>query len=443
MAKQKSEKLQAMLPWLIWAICCLYYFYSYCLQAAPNAMAYSLMHDFKINAVGLGNFGSYFFYPFVILQLFVGFLFDRFGVRKIISFGIATTAFGCLLFAVAPVFFVAELGRFFMGVGTAFSMIGGLLVAASWFSPKRFSALYGMLIAIGMLGAVFGSGPLSVIISKVGWREAMIILCIFGVILSVAAWFIIHDYLAEETDGIDDLVLQKPSLRVGLKRIIKVNQNWICGVCAGLVYYPTIILGMIFGVPFVVRAYHTSQHVAAGVVSAVFVGWIIGGPFWGWFFERIGRSRKAIVFGAVGLLLVSVCIIYIPIWSHLTLIILFVAFGFFSSSELLPFIFVRHLNAQRYIGTALGFANFLGTIGGAILPTMIGFIIDLGWDGKMANGIHQYSVHNYQFALSIIPLLAIAALFIAPFVQSLRDDDGVKSISLPISVPKEASDPLC
>ena len=48
----------------------------------------------------------------------------------------------------------------------------------------------------------------------------------------------------------------------------------------------------------------------------------------GWFFERIGRRRYVITIGAVGLLISSILIIYLPIWPRAILVFLLFMFGF-------------------------------------------------------------------------------------------------------------------
>lgn len=410
----------SLLPWLIWGVCALFYFYIYLLQASPNVMVFPLMKEFKIDAAGLGSFAAYFFWPYMALQIIVGFLFDRFGSKLLMVTAILLTAVGCLLFSVAHLFFIAELGRFLMGIGSAFSMIGALSLTASWFPPQRYSLLFGLLMAIGMLGAGLGSALLSPTISLLGWRGSMALLGVLGLLLAMAAGLVIRVPAHNSTEGIDDLVLQKPSLRVALKRVILKKQNWLCSAFAGLIFSPTIIIGMLWGVPFFVLAYHFSQRIAALLISIIFLGWMAGGPFFGWFFERINRSRAGLVFGGIGLLVSSICIIYIPNWSVFNLSLLLFAFGFFCSSELLGFILVRANNSSRYVSTSLGFANVLGSAGGAVIPPIIGLLLDLSSKGKIDKGMHFYSLHDYHLAFVVIPVLVAIALLLIPFMDSIN-----------------------
>ena len=83
----KALRTHRIFPWIVWGSACSFYFYVYILQVLPNVIADSLEHVFKIDAVALGKLGSYYFLPYIVLQLFSGALFDRFGMKRLLIFG--------------------------------------------------------------------------------------------------------------------------------------------------------------------------------------------------------------------------------------------------------------------------------------------------------------------------------------------------------------------
>ncbi len=415
----KALRTHRIFPWIVWGSACSFYFYVYILQVLPNVIADSLEHVFKIDAVALGKLGSYYFLPYIVLQLFSGALFDRFGMKRLLILAICLNILGCFLFAFSYSYFSIEMSRVLMGVGGGFAMTAALSISATWFAPERFSFLVGLVMSLGMLGAVLGSGLLSVIISVINWRGTMIFLGVIGFVIIYFVWRVVEDQSAESEDGMHALILQRVSLMNGLHRALSNKQVWLCGAAAGLIYFPTIIIGMLWGVPFLVLAYQTTQHVAAALISVIFLGWIVGAPFFGWFFERIGRRRYVITIGAVGLLISSILIIYLPIWPRAILVFLLFMFGFFSAAEVVPFVYIRTNNAVRYMSALLGFSNLIGTIGGVLVPPIVGFLLTASWGGTLEHGVPIYSVRNYQFAFIIIPVLIACALFFIPRIQSI------------------------
>jgi hypothetical protein len=52
-------------------------------------------------------------------------------------------------------------------------------------------------------------------------------------------------------------------------------------------------------------------------------------------------------------------------------------------------------------------------VGGAILQPLVGFILNLGWDGKMEGGVPFYTLANYENALFVIPIIYIIGLVVS------------------------------
>ena len=67
--------------------------------------------------------------------------------------------------------------------------------------------------------------------------------------------------------------------------------------------------------------------------------------------------------------------------------------------------------------TSLGFVNTLNTVGGIIAVILIGYLLDMQWDGVMANGKHVYTTMDYHSALFILPCALVAAFITLIFVK--------------------------
>ncbi len=55
---------------------------------------------------------------------------------------------------------MACLARLMIGFGSSFAAVGSMKLAANWFPANRFALLTGMMVTIGMLGAIGGKPPL-------------------------------------------------------------------------------------------------------------------------------------------------------------------------------------------------------------------------------------------------------------------------------------------
>src|SRR3954452_7317306 len=104
----KNNKPQ---PWLIWGLASFFYFYENCLQVSPGVMVPELMRTFAVNAAALGNMAAFYFYAYAGMQIPVGVLTDRYGVRCLLSLAIAICALGSLIFGLAHSLTSAEIGR--------------------------------------------------------------------------------------------------------------------------------------------------------------------------------------------------------------------------------------------------------------------------------------------------------------------------------------------
>jgi sugar phosphate permease len=80
-------------------------------------------------------------------------------------------------------------------------------------------------------------------------------------------------------------------------------QSILCGVIAGLLFIPTTILDMIWGIRFLQEARGFEYGEAVIRSATVPVGWMIGCPLLGILSDRLGRRKPVIMGGAVVLFL--------------------------------------------------------------------------------------------------------------------------------------------
>lgn len=387
-------------------------FYKYAIEVSPSVMTNELMSTFNIHATQLGNLAACYFYAYLIMQLPAGILVDRYGPRLVTTLAIFLCSLGALVFAYSETIVMAEIGRFLTGIGAAFAAINTLKLIANWFPTNRFALMAGLMMTLAMLGAVGGQAPLSAFIHHLGtWRHAMGIIALIGGFLGLIFWVVVRDRSKALHPFYDVAVSpKKMTIREGLKKILSNSQSWYLSFYSGLAFAPVMIFGGLWGVPFIMEAFDLSKDLAARSVSLIFIGFALGCPFSGWLSDWIGNRRNVMFVGTILALFSITAVLYMPGLSFLMINSLMFFFGFFISFFLICFTMIREINPPILAATAIGFMNAFDAFFGAFSDPLTGKFLDLGWQGKMAEGARVFPVHAYKMALLTIPVYLLLSL---------------------------------
>lgn len=411
------KKSSSIIKWTIWILAAVFYFYEFVLRVSPSVMVPELMTSFGITASAVGVLSAFYLYAYAPMQIPVGILMDRYGVKRVLSIASIACGLGALLFASAQDLAVASAGRLLIGAGSSFAFIAMVYISSHWFPVKARGFLIGIANSIAMLGASAGAGPLSVTIYHVGWRQTITLFGFFGILLGIAVYFILrrdrHSVEVEkETEHAKSHILEN------LKEVTKRRSTWINALVALFFYMTTTAFAGLWGLSFVQTAYGVSKEVAGYAMSMVFLGWLFGGPLMGLLSDFMGRRVAAIRIGVLGTLLCLIPVLYFPTISIYLVYVLLFLIGLFSSAELLNFSLAIELNDPRAKATAAAFTNFMISCGDALVQPLVGFLLDRNWSGGMSEGIRVYATRDYQLALTCLPITLALAFILLFWIRS-------------------------
>jgi len=408
---QQPSKLNAYVIFLLSAT---FYLYEYVLQVAPSVMAESMMKTFHVSAAGFGIVSAFYFYAYAPMQLPAGLLFDRYGPRKLMTFALILCATGSFFFASTDSLVTAALGRFMIGIASAFSFIGVLVLVSRWFPHKQFALLAGVAQLMSSVGALFGEMPLAALIARVGWRNASYILSLIGLALAALMWVVIRDYPNRSTQP-----APKRHFKEELRRLADVcsrSYTWIIGAYAFAIWTPITVFAALWGVPYLQQKYNINVLAASGLCSLIWIGIGVGSPLLGWVSDRFNSRRLALVISSLFGLGATLILLYLPNvsinWMYLVLFML----GFGSGGQTVSFGVVKDNIPPELVGTASGFNNLSVLLGGAIFQPLVGLFLYHSHDWTMVNEVPIYTLQSYNLALLVMPLCYLASLIVAVFI---------------------------
>ena len=126
---------------LIFVIYCLLFAMSLFLRSSPAVIAHDLMDAFSITTSSLGLMAAVYFWIYGRVQIPVGVLADRIGIRyTVFLFGVVGVI-GSLLFTFAPNVQVAFWARLLTGLGTACFWVPALKYLSLFYLPEEFASL--------------------------------------------------------------------------------------------------------------------------------------------------------------------------------------------------------------------------------------------------------------------------------------------------------------
>ncbi|WP_115705840.1 MFS transporter [Legionella sainthelensi] len=400
-------------PIIVISLAACFLFYKYVLQIFPSIITTPLMKQFHLTGAGLGNLAATFYYSYMITQLFVGILLDKYSTRRFTSTAIFCCALGVLLFSTAETLSVAITARALMGIGVAFATVAYMKLAADWFSPKQYAFVSGLLATAAMAGAVFGQAPLAWLIEHFGWRHCLFSVGVSGVILSCLFFIVVRDRprslnmpTTKTTISFQDVV-----------GVLKSKQNWLLTLYSGLAFSPVAVFGGLWGNPFLEEAYHLSKTQSASLLSLVFIGLGLGSPILGMLSDRLGNRRYVMFFSTLASTAALILVLYCQASSTATLSVLLFIFGFGLGAFMLVFAMGKEINPVALTATVIAMINTSDALFDALTEPLIGKLLDMGWEGHIVNGVHQFSLSSYQMALSLLPLYLIVGSLLLLWIK--------------------------
>jgi len=392
----RSAVRAAAVAWLVTAA---YYFYQYVLRSAPAVMMPELSAAFGLSSVGVASLAGLFYYGYSPFSLVAGVALDRWGARIVVPLGAAAVGIGALLFATGSNS-IASIGRLLQGAGGVFALIGAVYVATTNFPASRVGTLIGATQMFGMAGGFAGQfvvGP--TIASGVPWNSFWVWMGYTGIAISIALFVLLPRRSAAQ---LSEAWLREAAHALGT--VFRNPQSLLCGLIAGLLFIPTTIFDMVWGVRYLQEAHGFDYGTAVMRSSTVPLGWIIGCPLLGLLSDRIGLRKPVIAGSALVLLGCLTWILFGPT-NVLPPYVLGLVAGLASGAAMLPYTVIKEANPPNMSGTATGVINFLNfTLSALLGPVFAGLLV------RASGGAAERTLEHYQ--TTFWPLLAGVVLAI-------------------------------
>jgi len=391
-----------------WLLVALYYFYQYALRSAPSVMMPQLTEAFGVNALGVSAIVGMFYYGYSPFSLVAGTSMDRFGAKRVIPIGAVVVGIGALLFGSGNVA-LANIGRFLQGAGGAFALIGAVYLITKNFPASAAASLIGATQMFGMAGGSAGQflvGP--IIKGGVTWDRFWIYAGCLGLLISgVLLVFLPKETPKTSTSGSSAFA----ALLRSLGKVFRNPQSLLCGFISGLLFIPTTILGMTWGVRFLQEARGHEYEAAVTLAATVPLGWMIGCPLLGFISDRLGR-RKPVIFGGTIMLLVVVAWVLFGNPEILRGHTVGILMGIASGAAMLPYTVIKEANPPELGGTATGVVNFLNFTFSALLGPVFGSRLV-----EMPQGDINLALARYQAGFRPLLYGIIMALILTFFLR--------------------------
>ena len=150
-----------------------------------------LREQFHLTATDYGRIVAGFTFGMLIGEFPMGWLTDRFGVRRILPLAVLWWSAGNAMHALARSTWQFASLRFWLGTGECANYSGGMKVVSQWFKPKERAFATGIFNGGATIGSILAPPLLVWITHSLGWQMTFVLPSSLGLIW-VLAWRIYY-----------------------------------------------------------------------------------------------------------------------------------------------------------------------------------------------------------------------------------------------------------
>ncbi len=408
---------------LMWLLLILLHLVTSFHRVSFNVAADLLTAEFALTGVSLGNLAAAYTYMYVIMQLPGGVLVDRLGPRRIAFITGLSMALGALLIGFSTGPSMVFLGRMLIGFGGSVVLINIFKFQIAWYRPTAFATMSGLALLVSGSGALLGATPLALSIGLIGWRSSFVLVGLLTVPIALFSRAILRDrptpaerrlILGEEISEVTDSAENsgKVSSVSTLLTVIGNRRIWPLFLINFGLYGGFIVFSGTWGISYLVHVYAISVQEASVFMVLAYLGYMLSAPVAGWSSDRLCSRKKP------AMALIILCVLFwllLTVWPSgkppLELFYpLSLLLGAGTAANILTFPMALEVSAKGYTGAVTAVVNLGVFLGLAILQPLFGYVLDLGWEGLLVDGVRIYSLQAYRIGFIVCLFFTLIAL---------------------------------
>ncbi|WP_434779435.1 MFS transporter [Neisseria sp. Ec49-e6-T10] len=429
----QSKQKPTIVRWMIFLLMLLLGAINYIDRTSLGIAMPFIQEEFGIeDASTVGMLHSAFFWSYALMQIPSGMLADRFKTRTIIT--CATVVWGGFqaIGAACHTVTLLALTRIGLGVSEAPIMPAGAKLMGTWLTPTERGRGSMLLDGGAPLGTALGAILLTWLIGHFGsWRIAFVIAGVGTIVVGLIAWFYIRN-TPKEHSGVNEAELElietgiqqaggtitkKNRMRDIIPYLSQVN---VLALIGGWCCYSTVFYGLMVWVPaYLQQAHNFNVKEMGGAMFVMFMLCFIGQQIGGviadkWRSSGAPSNKVFHTLLAISAIVAGVGIFLCANSSSPTMAVVLLTIALFPLRWASVYWSIPGLlGAQHMAGTITGTMNFASNMTAAIVPIIVGFMIQ--WTGS-------YYAAMMFFATAAIGYLICSMLINFNRPMALKED---------------------
>ncbi|WKA63332.1 MFS transporter [Pectobacterium aroidearum] len=408
----KNIKSNSKFRWIVTTLI----FFVYTIAAADRAnigvVLPFIRNDFHMSNTEAGALASLFLLAYAIAQIPSGFLYSKFGVRKIFSLSMILTSFATGLVGFSTSILGLKISRFILGLAEGPLPIGITSTINRWFPSREKGIVTAIFLSAAKFGPVLVPPVCAFILYHYSWHYVFYFFAIPGIFLSVIWYLLVPNTpqesrfcsekeiaLIEERDttSTQSSTVSKEKVvttrnftlldRLIRARKVKLIDNskgifrsWnILGSTLGYFFMMGIVNVLLAWIPTYLMNEKGFSIIKMGMLaSAPWIGAVIGNIIGGWCSDRILNKRRKplMMLSAIATVIMMVILINAPDNAMILGPLLLLTGILFNLGFSAYMVYPMSLTTKDVFPVAGALINTGGQLGGAVCPLIAGYLLD-------------------------------------------------------------------
>jgi len=394
--------------WVIFLVSSALFVLSQFYRAAIAVITPQLISDLSLNTQEISLMSAAFFYAFALMQIPIAIYLDQIGSKKTMIMLNLIAVAGAVIFGTASTSHMLTIGRALLGVGMACNLMGTLKLTAEWFGPRQFATLAAVVFSMGTAGNIIATTPLVFLVQSIGWRFSFLLVALINLLLIIFFSQTVRD--APEAPSADQA--NSPRLKEtlsGIWELFNIRDYWIISLSTFCRYGIFAAIQGLYAGPYLIFVMGLPPVTAGNIIMGMNLGFICGGPFFGWISDRkLGTRKWVIIPGLLGFASILAMFAVLPPGTGIfPLVSFFFVLGVFNSSAGIMYPHIKERMPPDKSGMAMTGINFFTMIGPAVFLQGLGVLMQAVYP----NNAWSPTAFQHVFWICSVCLLFVSVLY--------------------------------